>query len=177
MSANGANTTGDVEAVRRLIKEAFPPVNARKDLRPLSHGEALQMRSRLASLRNEDLPFYLRQILEDLLDTHTGKVGESQDAEAVVQHLNVLVEGTDLETIREQLGSAALQQTLVEENYLRSRLAEAYASFTRPQAHAISEWLGLAKRWEDLKWYQDDIEAALLYWRHRAANSAAEPGS
>jgi hypothetical protein len=175
MSANGENTAGDVEAVRQLIKEAFPPVTARKDLRPLSHDEALQMRSRLASLRNEDLPFYLRQILEDLLDTHTGKVGESQDAEAVVQHLNVLVEGTDLETIQNQLGSAALQHTLVEEKYLRSRLAEAYASFTRPQAVAISNWLGLAKGWEDLKWYQDDIEAALLYWRHRAADSAAAP--
>jgi len=173
MSANEANTTQDKEAVRQLLRQSFPPVNARKDLRPLSHEEAVQMRSRLASLRNEDLPFYIRQILEDLLDTHTKKVGESQDAEAVVQHLNVLVEGTDLETIRDQLGSAALQQTLVEENYLRSRLAEAYASFTRPQALAISKWLVLAKGWEDLKWYQDEIEAALLYWQHRAANGAA----
>lgn len=173
MSANGAKTSGDVEAVRRLIKEAFPPVNARKDLRPLSHDECVHMRSRLALLRNEDLPFYLRQILEDLLDTHTGRAGESEDAEAVVQHLNVLVEGTDLETIRDQLGSAVLQQTLVEENYLRSSLAEAYASFTRQQALAISKWLELARGWEDLKWDQDDIEAALRYWRHRAADSAA----
>src|SRR4051794_20031518 len=101
MSANGTNTAGDVEVVRQLIKGAFPPLTAREDLRPLSHNEALQMRSRLTSLRNEDLPFYLCQILEDLLDTHTGKAGESQDAEAVVQQLNVLVEGTDLATIRE----------------------------------------------------------------------------
>jgi hypothetical protein len=171
MSANGANTAGDVEAVRQLIKEAFPPVNARKDLRPLSHDEALQMRSRLASLRNEDLPFYLRQVLEDLIDTHTGKAGESQDAEAVIQHLNVFVEGTDLDTIRSQFGSKTLQQTLVEENYLRTRLAEAYASFNPLQALAISKWLELARGWEDLKWYQEEIEAALVYWRNRAASS------
>lgn len=176
MSADGDNTTQDTEAVRGLLREAFPPVTARKDLRALSHEECIHMRSRLAMLSNNDLPFTLREVLEDLLDTHTGKAGESEDAEAVVQHLNVLVEGTDLETIREKLGSAALQQTLIEEDYLRSRLAQAYASFTGEQALAISKWLVLAKEWENLKWYQDDIEAALLYWRHRAANGAAEPG-
>jgi hypothetical protein len=173
MSTKEPNKNQPKQLVLELFRDAFPSVSERKDLRALSHDECVHMRSRLAMLKNDDLPYYLRQILEDLLETHTGKAGESQDAEAVVQHLNVLVDGTDLETIRDRLGSGALEQTLVEENYLRSRLAEAYASFTGTQALAISKWLDLAKGWEDLKWYRDEIEAALLYWRHRAANSAS----
>lgn len=173
MNANKTHKSDDEEATRQLIRNAFPLVRDRKDLCPLSHEEAVHMRSRLSSLTNEDLPFYMGQVLTDLLDTHTGKAGESEDAEAVIQHLNVLVGGSDVETIRGHLGPSAAAQALGEETYLRSRLAQAYASFTPQQALAICKWLTLARAWVDLKWYQDELDAALLYWEHRVAGNAA----
>ena len=158
----------DKEQIRRRLKEAFPSIGKRPDLRPLSHEEAVEMRSRLASLRPDDVPFYLGQILEDLLDTHTNRAGESEDAEAVVQHLNVMVEGTDLSTIRSKFGANVLKQTLQEEGHLRSALIEQFALLSREQAQAICGWLRFAKNWDDLKWYADEIEPALLYWSVRA---------
>ena len=159
----------DKEIVRQLLREAFPSTSEREDLRPLSHDEAVYMRSRLALLKNEDLPFYLYQILEDLLDTHTGNVGESEDVEAVVQYLDVLIEGVDLKAICDQLGTEAFERIVSEGKYLRPLQTAAFALFTRSQAFAISEWLELAKGWADLKWYQGYIEAALSYWRKRAS--------
>lgn len=126
------------------------------------------MRSRLALLTSQDLPDCLGQVLEDLLDSHTGRAGDSQDAEAVIQHLNVLVEGSDFDGILKHLGPAAFEQAMVEENLIRLNLAESYASFTPSQAQAIAEWLALARGWEDLEWYQDEIVAALSYWQYRA---------
>src|SRR6266487_6999780 len=86
------------EQVRKLLQEAFPRVEKNRAITPLSHNECIHLRSRLSMLSDKDLPIVLCQVLEDLLDTHTGQLGRSQDAEAVVQYLNVLVHGTDLET-------------------------------------------------------------------------------
>ena len=157
----------DKEKVRKLLRVAFPNVSDRNDLTPLSHDDCIYMRSRLATVADVDLPFYLVQILEDLLDTHTERVGDSEYAEAVVQFLNVLVQGTDLETIKEMYGEAGVSKTLQDENFIRQERQKAVAHFTKEQAFSICNWLESAYVWQDLKWYLSDIDAALTYWRMR----------
>ncbi len=167
MSIVSNNQTPDKEQVRKLLRKAFPNLSERNDLTPLSHDECIHMRSRLGMLSDKDLPFYVFQILEDLLDTHTGRLGDSEDAETVVQCLNVLVQGTDLETIKEMYGEDGLAKTLEDEKFIRQSKQKSFASFTKEQANAICKWLEHAQVWAELKWYLKEIDAALAYWRFR----------
>ena len=165
MNAAEEKKIPDKEQVRKLLREAFPSVGERKDLTPLTHDQCIHMRSRLAMVTDENLPVYVLQILEDLLDTHTGRLGDSEDAETVVQHLNVLVQGTDLEIIKEMYGEKGLAKTLEVEEDLRQSKIKVYASFTKEQANAICRWLEHVRAWPELKWYVGEIDAALAYWQ------------
>ena len=157
----------DKEQVRRALKKVFPMIKSRSDLRPLSHDECLHLRSRIATLSDKDLPFYVPQILEDLIDTHTGQLGNSEDAEAVVQHLNILVQGTDLETIRKMYGEEGLSKALEDESFIRQSKKKSFAAFTKEQANAICQWLEHVRHWPELKWYSLEIDAAIAYWKNR----------
>lgn len=155
------------EKVRRLLRQAFPPLSERPDLRPLSHDEARYMRTRLAGLRNEDVPYYLVQVLEDLLDFHTNRSGDSEDAEGVVQYLNVGGRVTDHQGMESRGSKMELEEAREEEEVLRQGKRERVRGFTLEQAYAVSKWLECARAWEDLRWYATDIDAALSYWRKR----------
>jgi hypothetical protein len=150
--------------VKDLIRSSFPSPE-----KSLSHAECVYMRSRLALLDAKDLPRCLAQILIDLIDTHTGIAGESEDAEAVVQSLDVFVSGTDLEFIRKEYGEEALRKTIEDENYLRQAAKKDFINFNPRMANAIYEWLKLAHTWQDLKWYSKDILNAMEYWSKRAS--------
>lgn len=155
-----------------LLREAFPSVAERSDLRPLTHEECVSMRSELPSLSDRDLPFYIRQVLEDLLDTRTGQVGNTEDAHAVIRWLDVPHGGIDLKIIEEIYGKDGLRRHLEDEEFLKHAGRQAFASFTIKQANAISKWLELAKMWPEMKWYDEEIDSALTYWRARAGYAA-----
>jgi hypothetical protein len=116
----------------------------------------------------EDLALSLRYVLEDLLDTHTGRVGNTEYAEAVVQYLDVLLEGSDLEAIISNYGEDALQKTLNDERLLKEASQEAFASFNQKQAEAVYQWLEHSRAWPEMHWYLRDFDAAISYWRRRA---------
>ncbi len=66
------------------------------------------MRAKLFTVRPEDIEYFLPQVLEDLLDTHTNNAGDSQDAETVVDFLDVPTLELDAEFIREKWGRETL---------------------------------------------------------------------
>jgi hypothetical protein len=152
--------------VRSLLNTAFP-----REGSSLSHDDCVKLRSRLSMLSDDDLIICLPKVLEDLIDTHTNIPEESEYVEAVVQHLNVLVEGTDLNFIKEYWGQESLAKTLSDEEVIRKEKEKTYSKFTVLQSLAIVKWLELAQDWLDLKWYREDVDRALLYWRSRATDS------
>jgi hypothetical protein len=155
------------EIVLKLLREAFPSLAERRDLTPLTHQECVAMRSQMPALSDRDLPFCLREVLEDLLDSHTGKIGDTEDAEAVVQWLDVSRAGADLKAIEEIYGEDGLKKYLQDQEFLKQAGQEAFASFTPDQANAISEWLKHANEWPEMKWYEADFNSALVYWQSR----------
>lgn len=139
----------DKERVRRVLRSAFANVERPKDFRTpsdtkaLSHEECVEFRSHLSMLMPDDLKYFLPQILEDLLDTHTGDDVETEDAEFVL--MSIGMEG-------EQMG-----------------FHWTFENYTREQAQAICEWLTLARPWQDFRLYADVIESAIEYWCMRAS--------
>jgi hypothetical protein len=159
---------GEREEVRKSLHEAFPSLIERRDLTPLTHEECVDMRSRLPSLSESDLPFFLVQVLEDLLDNPPGRFSDARDAEAVVQWLDVSRRGTDLLSIEEVYGKEGLKKAVNDEIYLHQASEEAFGSFTAQQASAICRWLEHIKAWREMKWYEKYIGSALAYWRTRS---------
>lgn len=108
---------------------------------------------------DEDIVYYIRQLFEDLLDTHTGILGKSEDAEAVIQFLNV----SSNYKIDEGDGECGF----ADEQFLSNAKHKTFARFTPSQAKAICAWLKFTKLWPELKWYVDDIQSAIDYWMER----------
>ncbi len=131
----------------------------------MSHEDCVRLRSRLISLRSEDVPGTLANVLEDLLATHST---DPIDAEAVIRYLNALGEGTDLEFIRKQWGDKALAKTKTDEAILRTAKMNEFAFLDNRQARAIFEWLKVAKTWPELRWYTSQVDAAISYWRAKS---------
>ena len=153
------DTFENKEYVRSLIRMSFPSITERVDLNPLSHSECVYMRSHISMVSDDDIVYYIRQLFEDLLDTHTGILGKSEDAEAVIQFLNV---SSDYET-DEGDGECGF----ADEQFLSNAKHKTFTRFTPSQAKAICAWLRFTKSWLELKWYVDDIQSAIDYWMER----------
>ncbi|HEX4122317.1 MAG TPA: hypothetical protein VH619_17000 [Verrucomicrobiae bacterium] len=162
MAGQPENSPGE-EQVRELLLDCFP-IDRRKRM---SHEDCVQLRSRLISLRSEDVPGALADVLEDLLETHST---DPNDAEAVIRYLNASGEGTDMEFIRKQWGDEALDKAKTDEKILRTAKMNEFACLDKKQAQAIVEWLTVAKTWPELRGYTSQADAALAYWRARSSS-------
>jgi len=161
-------TDREKESVRLELHAAFPRSSIKHAFRPLSHAECVTMRTQLPSLDDTSLPFYIGEVLRDLIETHTSKVGESEDAETVVQYLNVLGSDKGFATLRETYGEDWWIRHTQDEEFLRNARLAAFRSFNSAQASAICSWLFLARTWPEMEWYLGDIDSACQYWRDHA---------
>jgi hypothetical protein len=153
-----------IAAVKRLLQDAFPGQHERPDLSLSSHQECVELRSRLIALRSEDLPFYLRDVLLDLLGTHGSKSGETEDAEYVTQYLNPAGPQIDPDFIRRLYGEEGLAKHLSDQDLLKQDKLQEFQSFTSAQKGAICQWLRLARNWTELQPYADEIQQAIEWW-------------
>ena len=158
------------ESVRSLLRRAFLSWRGDSNSPALDHDGCLEMRAKLIAVRPEDIEYFLPQVLEDLLDTHTNNAGDSQDAETVVDFLDVPTLELDAEFIREKWGRETLAKFRSDAKNLRSAKQAALAGVTRDQAQAICQWLKYARTWGDLEWNMDSVESALSYWSKRVAS-------
>lgn len=163
MSANN-----EKEFVRGLLRRAFSSWHSDPNAPALDHAQCLDMRAKLFTVRPEDIEYFLPQVLEDLLDTHTGEPGKSEDVESVVDFLDVPTPAIDVEFVRNNWGSEVLAKFSTDDQELHARKEVAFARATTEQAQAICAWLNFAKTWRDLEWDTDLVESALSYWLKRA---------
>jgi hypothetical protein len=119
-------------------------------------------------VRPEDAQASIGQVLEDLLDTHTGLLGQPGDADLVVQCLNVPTPPIDEDTTPNGGGGDDNGRSLDEDEVLKSAKMAAFSKLTGPQAAAICKWLAHARSWPELKWYTNEIDSAVAYWAARA---------
>lgn len=99
------------EVVRREIQNAFPDISQRPDLWSLAHDECVEMREDLFLIKKQDVPYYLKQILLDLLDTHTGVLENDENGSLVIAYLNVMG-SENAKTIREKFGEDGIELLL-----------------------------------------------------------------
>jgi len=155
------------ESVRGLLRRAFSSWHSDPNYLALDHEDCLDMRAKLFTVRSEDIEYFLSQILEDLLDTHTGEPGKSEEVESVVDFLDVPTLAIDVEFVRNHWGSQALAKFSKDGQELRARKEVMFARATTEQAQAICAWLHYAKTWRDLEWDTDSVDSALSYWLKR----------
>jgi hypothetical protein len=167
-------STIEKERVRKALREAFSAWHSNPDYSPLTHDECRDMRSSLVSIRTEDIPYVLPQVLEDLLDTHTGRSGNSEYAESVVRFLDVRTTAIDGEFVRDRWGNEVFDRVRAQEEELRSDKYSALTNITAPQAAAICEWLRYARTWADLEWNIDQVDSAASYWKGRSQAGQAK---
>jgi hypothetical protein len=126
------------------------------------------MRTKLFSVRTEDIDYFLPQVLEDLLDTHTSKPGNSEEAETVVDFLDVPTIRLDAEFLIDRYGKEVLGRMRSQEEELRSAKNSSLSSITAIQAKALCAWLQYARTWADLEWNTEEVDSAYAYWSKRA---------
>jgi hypothetical protein len=97
------------------------------------------------------------------MNTHTGTLGDSEDAEAVIQYLDVYGGETDLDFVKHH-NENKFEGYKRNRQYLTEEKLRDFASFTPKQANAIYAWLMLARTWSELQWYLNDIDRAAAYW-------------
>ncbi|HMS84894.1 MAG TPA: hypothetical protein PKD12_14695 [Nitrospira sp.] len=156
------------EIVRRVLKDAFAEWRADLTNPILTHDECLDMRTKLLSVHVEDVECFLSQVLEDLLDTHTGKASNSEDVESVVDFLDVPTSGNDVQFWKERLDRERFEHMLNLEEELRSEKYTTFKHITPLQARALCAWLEYARTWADLEWNIEQVNSALAYWTKRA---------
>lgn len=156
------------EEVRRVLREAFADWRNDPDNPSLTHVQCLDIRTKLLSIQTKDMDYFLSQVLEDLLDTHTSKPGNSEDAESVVEFLDVPTVSSDGALLKERLGREGFQGVRDQEEELRSEKYSALAHITPVQAKALCAWLKYARTWDDLEWNIDLVDSAYAYWSGRA---------
>lgn len=131
----------------------------------MTHSECVQLRPRLIAISADGFEKALAQVLLDLVETHTGKTGQSENAEEVVRFLDVQDDSSCLD----RLPGYNHDQESETSKLLHDAKVESLADISRQQAEVLAAWLNEAKDWPDLSWYRDEIESALAYWRKRAA--------
>ncbi|HEX8847501.1 MAG TPA: hypothetical protein VF791_22855 [Pyrinomonadaceae bacterium] len=136
-----------------MLREAFADVpcpNSFKESNScgqINHEVCLKLRRDFYNYEPEEIQYMLPFILEDLIHTHTGDDIETEDAEYLIL----------------QLDPFGIDNELVRNNQL-----EQFSIFSKKQAHAICEWLKLARGWEDLKRFTHWVDTAIDYWCGRA---------
>jgi hypothetical protein len=150
----------EVELSQR-IKAAFPRAFQG---RRMTHLECVQLRPRLIAISSDGFEESLAQVLLDLIESHTGKAGQSENAEEVVRFLNVQDDSSCLES----LPGYNREQELETSKILQEAKVESLADVSQQQAEVLIAWLNAAKNWPDLSWYRDEVQSALAYWQKRA---------
>ena len=143
------------------IKAAFPRAF---QSRRMTHSECVQLRPSLIAISTDGFEEALAQVLLDLVETRTGKAGQSENAEEVVRFLDVQDDSTCLES----LPGYSRERERETDKMLEEAKLESLADITGQQAGVLVEWLNTAKSWPDLSWYHDEIDSALAYWTKRA---------
>lgn len=131
----------------------------------MTHQECVQLRPSLIAIGVDGFEEALAQVLLDLVETHTGKAGQSENAEEVVRFLDVQDDSSYLET----LPGYNRERERETSKLLRDAKAESLADISQQQAEVLVAWLDAAKDWPDLSWYREEVESALAYWQKRAA--------
>jgi len=147
--------------LRQQIKDAFPRAFQG---RRMTHSECVHLRSRLIAISPDGFEGALAQVLLDLVETHTGKPGRSENAEEAVRFLDVQ---DDYSYIGSLPGYDAEREGELSK-MLKEAKVKSLASITRQQAEVLVAWLNAAKGWPDLSLDRDEIESALAYWQKRA---------
>ena len=150
--------TQDPMPGREEVRAAFPPGHRMEGLSPLTHKQCLSLRFRLpAWLGSPDMPFLLGQVLEDLLDTHTGQPFEDENSDLVLTLL-------DLTSI----------ESCAQTDYYRQSCESAFGSFSLRQCEAVYAWLLHVRDWPEVACLLEDPEdqehayaGALSYWGSR----------
>jgi hypothetical protein len=107
----------------------------------------------------------LAQVLLDLVETHTGKVGQPESAEEVIRFLDVQEDSSSLE----ELPGYDPQEERNTTEMLHQAKIQSFAELSTRQAGVLVDWLRAAKEWPDLSWYRAEVESALSYWSKRAS--------
>ena len=165
--SNQADSTDDSLA-RALLIEAFPGAKQRPDLTPPSHNDCVKLRPRLIAVAPKDLPFYLRAVLLDLLETRTDTPDGLQDAETVVQYLAATESSLDESSLSGHLLPEDFSKHRQDDQLLLAEKLQDFERFTKCQAEAVCHWLRVARKWPDLDSYSEDIERALAFWQTKA---------
>jgi hypothetical protein len=147
--------------IGQKIKTAFPKAFKKKRM---THLECVRLRPRLIAVSEDGFEEALAQVLLDLIETHTEKMGQSEDAEEVIRFLNVDEDLTCLESLP---GYNDKNEHFLG-GQLRSAKVASLADINSLQAGILVEWLKAVKSWPDMSWYRDEVEAALVYWTKRA---------
>ncbi len=151
--------------VKALLQAAFHGTHMKSGLRPASHEECVEMRTGIISLSNTDLPFALREVLEDLLETHAT---DDRFADVVIDFLDILCGATNYEGIEEVFGEQRSLDAIETDALLKHEKSQAVADFSRDQAVAIQKWLEHARTWPEMGLHRGSIDTALLYWKNRS---------
>jgi len=139
--------------VREMLKNAFADVPCPHKWQeasacgPLTHEECLGFRRTFYNYEADEVHYMLPFLLQDLMNTRTGSDVETEDAEHLIMQLDPMNEDLVIQEIK---------------------LAQ-FAHFTHHQSLSICEWLKLAKTWEDLTIFKEEVDSATRYWCGRAA--------
>lgn len=142
------------------IKEAFPKAFQGPQM---SHQECVGLRARLIAVDAEGFEAALAQILLDLLNSHTGQAGGSENAEEVIRFLDVAENSECLKS----LPGHNPEERATTDSLLRNAKIESLADIDAKQADVLVAWLEAAREWPDLSWYRDEVSSAIGYWRGR----------
>lgn len=148
--------TGNAEAVRKLIREAFAGVPCPDTFRRFNacasptHEVALTLRKNFYNYEPEEVRYMLPSLLEDAMDNRTGDDIENDGIEMLLLQLNPFS---------------------IDDDVIRLNRIHLFEHFTLQQSEAVCEWLRLARTWNDLTLYTDWVDAAIDYWCSRGSNS------
>ncbi|MEN6625013.1 MAG: hypothetical protein ABFD69_02170 [Candidatus Sumerlaeia bacterium] len=180
------------ELVRQILYDAFPDLPC-DDSSRITHEDCLEIRGLLHGIKDEDIAFVLKNVLIDLLDTHTIEEPHNVSADFVTQYLDVegLIKESylglsddDLDMLVTEFQQRGFDAEAIKRkltyirNIDRKHVSDAekrecmeriqlFSTFTPKQACAIYKWLELALEWEDLFYRKDEIESAMRYWGER----------
>jgi hypothetical protein len=142
------------DRILKILKRAFAGVPCPQSLKevdecgPLTHSEYIELRRDFYNYEPEEVLYLLPHILEELTKTRAGDDIETEEAEFLIFQLDPY--GSDSSVVRKvQL--------------------ELFKDFNKNQAHAICEWLHLARQWKDFKNFLSYVDNAISYWCQRAS--------
>lgn len=89
------------KVVHALIREAFPSIDSRNDMKRLSNDECIDMTLRIRRLNDEDVPYRIAEVLENLLLTHGTN---SMECDIFIDYLDVIGFWSSTKSIKQEYG-------------------------------------------------------------------------